>query len=198
MVPVHEAGAAASVLHAYALATELTLAWDNAAWCRLLDLAGSATRWSPTLIAPVGPGSASRLTAATWHPASAHTAADSSRCIPVALLPGMLGRSTSNSPAAARTAAPDERRHPPPRLDPGKSAAMSSVGFVWPRPCPAFGHGTEVRLTGPQSPAGVPGYRLLSPETAQYIHPSGHPGHARGIFTRARVAVGLETPRPVT
>jgi uracil-DNA glycosylase len=84
---------------------------------------------------------------------------------------------------------------------------MRSAGFAVPRPRPAFGHGTEVRLTragnaqGPESPA--------TPEDVLLIgcyHPSQQntftgrvtPAMLDAIFTRARTAAGLETFRAVT
>ena len=79
---------------------------------------------------------------------------------------------------------------------------MRSAGFAVPRPRPAFGHGTEVRLTragsaqGPESPA--------TPEDVLLIgcyHPSQQntftgrvtPAMLDAIFTRARAAADLET-----
>ena len=71
---------------------------------------------------------------------------------------------------------------------------MSNCGFALPRPRPAFGHGAEVRLTSAAAPRRRAAYRLLSPEPAEYLYRSRHPGHARRrIYPRSR---GSRSRRP--
>jgi uracil-DNA glycosylase len=78
--------------------------------------------------------------------------------------------------------------------------AMSSVGFDRPRPRPAFGHGTEVRLTRPQDPQTPDGVLVIG-----CYHPSQQntftgrvtPAMLDAIFMRARAVSRLGT-HPVT
>jgi uracil-DNA glycosylase family 4 len=79
---------------------------------------------------------------------------------------------------------------------------LGQAGFVIPRPRPAFGHGAEVRLTGPGGPGGPrtpgpPGELLL----IGCYHPSQQntftgrvtPAMLDAIFIRARAGAGLES-----
>jgi uracil-DNA glycosylase len=76
--------------------------------------------------------------------------------------------------------------------------AMGSCGFTLPRPRAAFGHGVEVQLTGPQAPDGVLLIGCYHPSQQNTFTGRVTPAMLDSIFTRARAAAGLETPRPVT
>jgi uracil-DNA glycosylase len=70
--------------------------------------------------------------------------------------------------------------------------AMSSCGFVLPRPRPAFGHGTEVRLTRPEVPGGVLLIGCYHPSQQNTFTGRVTPAMLDAIFDRARGVAGLE------
>jgi len=74
-------------------------------------------------------------------------------------------------------------------------SAMSSCGFVLPRPRPAFGHGAEVRLTSPQVPDGVLLIGCYHPSQQNTFTGRVTPAMLDAILTRARTYADLEPGR---
>jgi uracil-DNA glycosylase len=72
--------------------------------------------------------------------------------------------------------------------------AMNRVGFAPPRPRPAFGHGTEVRLTSPHAPDGVLVIGCYHPSQQNTFTGRVTPAMLDAVFTRARAAADLEAP----
>jgi uracil-DNA glycosylase len=71
--------------------------------------------------------------------------------------------------------------------------ALNRCGFVLPRPRPAFGHGTEVRLTSPQAPDSVLLVGCYHPSQQNTFTGRVTPEMLDAIFTRARVFAVPET-----
>jgi uracil-DNA glycosylase len=71
---------------------------------------------------------------------------------------------------------------------------LGRCGFVLPRPRPAFGHGAEVQLTGPQPPGAVLLIGCYHPSQQNTFTGRVTPAMLDAIFTRARAFAGLETP----
>jgi uracil-DNA glycosylase len=71
--------------------------------------------------------------------------------------------------------------------------AMRSCGFVLPRPRPAFGHGTEVRLASPRTPRGVMLIGCYHPSQQNTFTGRVTPAMLDTIFGRARDIAGLKT-----
>jgi uracil-DNA glycosylase len=71
--------------------------------------------------------------------------------------------------------------------------AISSRGFVLPRPRPAFGHGVEVRLTRPGTPESVLLIGCYHPSQQNTFTGRVTPAMLDAVFARARDAAGLET-----
>jgi uracil-DNA glycosylase family 4 len=76
--------------------------------------------------------------------------------------------------------------------------ALGRCGFVPPRPRPAFGHGAEVSLSGPQPPGGVLVIGCYHPSQQNTFTGRVTPAMLDAIFTRARDQAGLEAAGPVT
>jgi len=74
-------------------------------------------------------------------------------------------------------------------------SAMSSCGFVLPRPRPAFGHGAEVRLTSPQVPDGVLLIGCYHPSQQNTFTGRVTPAMLDATLTRARTYADLEPGR---
>jgi uracil-DNA glycosylase len=77
-------------------------------------------------------------------------------------------------------------------------SAMRSCGFALPRPRPAFGHGSEVRLTSPQTPGGVLLIGCYHPSQQNTFTGRVTPAMLDTIFARSRDIMGLESQVPVT
>jgi uracil-DNA glycosylase len=75
---------------------------------------------------------------------------------------------------------------------------MGRCGFLLPRPRPAFGHGAEVRLSGPEAPDGVFVIGCYHPSQQNTFTGRVTPAMLDDIFTRARNLAGLESAGPVT
>jgi uracil-DNA glycosylase len=71
--------------------------------------------------------------------------------------------------------------------------AMRSCGFALPRPRPAFGHGTEVRLTSSRTPGGVLLIGCYHPSQQNTFTGRVTPAMLDTIFARARDVAGLKT-----
>ena len=76
--------------------------------------------------------------------------------------------------------------------------AMRSCGFVLPRPRPAFGHGTEVRLTSPQAPDGVLLIGCYHPSQQNTFTGRVTPAMLDAVFDRARDVADLKSRGPAT
>jgi uracil-DNA glycosylase family 4 len=70
---------------------------------------------------------------------------------------------------------------------------LGQAGFVVPRPRPAFGHGVEVRLTGPGQPRELLLVGCYHPSQQNTFTGRVTPAMLDGIFTRARSCAGLES-----
>jgi uracil-DNA glycosylase family 4 len=70
-------------------------------------------------------------------------------------------------------------------------AAMGACGFALPRPRPAFGHGAEVRLTGPQGPGDALLIGCYHPSQQNTFTGRVTPAMLDAVFTRARQSAGL-------
>jgi uracil-DNA glycosylase len=70
--------------------------------------------------------------------------------------------------------------------------------FALPRPRPAFGHGTEIRLRNPQAPAEVLLIGCYHPSQQNTFTGRVTPAMLDAIFTRARAAAGLDARKPRT
>ena len=77
-------------------------------------------------------------------------------------------------------------------------SAMGRCGFTLPRPRPAFGHGAEVRLAGPQRPGGVLLIGCYHPSQQNTFTGRVTPAMLDAVFTRARDFAGLENPGAIT
>ena len=66
---------------------------------------------------------------------------------------------------------------------------LATCGFALPRP--AFGHGAEVRLAGPQLPDGVLLIGCYHPSQQKTFTGRVTPAMLDVVFTRARAAAGL-------
>ena len=78
---------------------------------------------------------------------------------------------------------------------------LGTGGFALPRPRPAFGHGSEVRLESAQAPGSVLLIGCYHPSQQNTFTGRVTPAMLDAIFTRARVRAGLAGPRradPVT
>jgi uracil-DNA glycosylase len=71
---------------------------------------------------------------------------------------------------------------------------LGRCGFQLPRPRPAFGHGTEVRLRSPAVSGGVLLIGCYHPSQQNTFTGRVTPAMLDAIFTRARVSAGLESP----
>jgi uracil-DNA glycosylase family 4 len=69
--------------------------------------------------------------------------------------------------------------------------AVTSVGFAWPRPRPAFGHGAEVRLTSAGAPDGVLVIGCYHPSQQNTFTGRVTPAMLDTVFIRARDAARL-------
>ena len=72
-------------------------------------------------------------------------------------------------------------------------SAMRSCGFILPRPRPAFGHGTQVRLASPETPGGVLLIGCYHPSQQNTFTGRVTPAMLDAIFARARGVAGMET-----
>jgi uracil-DNA glycosylase len=71
---------------------------------------------------------------------------------------------------------------------------LGRCGFQLPRPRPAFGHGTEVRLRSPAVAGGVLLIGCYHPSQQNTFTGRVTPAMLDAIFTRARLSAGLESP----
>ncbi|MBV9203799.1 MAG: uracil-DNA glycosylase [Actinobacteria bacterium] len=74
--------------------------------------------------------------------------------------------------------------------------ALAECGFALPRPRPAFGHGVEVRLTGPEGSNGVLLIGCYHPSQQNTFTGRVTPAMLDAVFTRARASAGLEARTP--
>ena len=72
--------------------------------------------------------------------------------------------------------------------------ALGQCGFAMPRPRPAFGHGAEVRLGGPQRAGQVLLIGCYHPSQQNTFTGRVTPAMLDAIFARARESAGLENP----
>jgi uracil-DNA glycosylase family 4 len=70
---------------------------------------------------------------------------------------------------------------------------LGQTGFVLPRPRPAFGHGAEVRLTGPGQPDELLLVGCYHPSQQNTFTGRVTPAMLDAIFTRARSCANLES-----
>ena len=71
---------------------------------------------------------------------------------------------------------------------------LGHCGFARPRPRPAFGHGAEVRVAGPDAPDGVLVIGCYHPSQQNTFTGRVTPAMLDAVFIRARAAAGLDAP----